>query len=278
MGSPIGVEIDRDGKSLWIFDRCGANTCAGSDVAPIMKFDPSGKFVTSFGVGMFDFPHGLAIDRDGNVYVTDGKTHTVVKFAPDGKVLMTLGHKGIPGNGNDSFNQPSDVAIAANGDIFVADGHGEKSNDRIVKLSKDGKFIKAWGKHGTAPGEFNTPHGIALDSTGRVYVAERGNSRVTIFDPDGNFVAEWKQFGRPSGIFIDSNDIAYVTDNGSDDKRNPGFKQGIRIGSVKDGKVTALVPPDATLGVPEMLTVDDQGTIYGGFTGDKWTLRKFAKQ
>jgi DNA-binding beta-propeller fold protein YncE len=278
MGSPIGVEIDRDGKSLWIFDRCGANTCAGSDVAPIMKFDPSGKFVTSFGAGMFDVPHGMAVDRDGNVWVTDGKTHTVVKFAPDGKVLMTLGHKGVPGNGNDSFNQPSDVAIAANGDIFVADGHGGKTNDRIVKLSKDGKFIKAWGQHGTAPGEFDTPHGIALDSTGRVFVAERGNSRVTVFDADGNFVAEWKQFGRPSGIFIDRNDIAYVTDNQSSDKRNPGFKQGIRIGSVKDGKVTALVPPDATLGVPEMLTVDDQGAIYGGFTGDKWTLRKFAKQ
>src|SRR5215218_3315845 len=131
MGSPIGVEIDRDGKSLWIFDRCAANSCAGSNVAPIMKFDPAGKLVTSFGVGMFDFPHGLATDHDGNVYVTDGKTHTVVKFAPDGKVLMSLGHKGVPGNENDSFNQPSDVAVAANGDIFVADGHGDKSNDRI---------------------------------------------------------------------------------------------------------------------------------------------------
>jgi hypothetical protein len=277
MGSPIGVEIDHDGKSLWIFDRCGANSCAGSNVAPIMKFDASGKLVTSFGAGMFDFPHGLAIDHDGNVYVTDGKLHIVVKFAPDGKVLMTLGHKGVPGNGNDSFNQPSDVAVAANGDIFVADGHGGKSNDRIVKLSKDGKFIKAWGKHGAGQGEFDTPHGIALDSAGRVFVAERGNSRIEVFDADGNFVAEWKQFGRPSGIFIDRNDIAYVTDNQSSEKRNPGFKQGIRIGSVKDGKVTALVSPDATLGVPEVLTVDAQGTIYGGFTG-KMTVGKFVKK
>jgi sugar lactone lactonase YvrE len=278
MGSPIGVEIDRDGKSLWVFDRCAANSCAGSNVAPIMKFDPSGKFVTSFGAGMFDFPHGLAVDRDGNVWVTDGKTHTVLKFSADGKVLLTLGHKGVPGNGNDSFNQPSDVAVAANGDVFVADGHGGNSNDRIVKLSKDGKFIKAWGKHGKAPGEFDTPHGIAVDSAGRVFVAERGNSRITVFDSDGNLVAEWRQFGRPSGIFIDNNDVAYVTDNQSDDKRNPGFKQGIRIGSVKDGRVTALVPPDATLGAPEMVTADSQGAIYAGFTGNKWQVKKFAKQ
>ena len=118
------------------------------------------------------------------------------------------------------------------------------TNDRIVKFSKDGKFIKAWGKHGKAPGEFDTPHGIALDSAGRVFVADRVNSRIQIFDPDGNFVAEWKQFGRPSGVFIDKNDIVYVTDRQSDEKRNPGFKQGIRIGSAKDGKVTAFIPPD----------------------------------
>jgi streptogramin lyase len=169
MGAPIGVEIDRDGKSLWVFDRCGANSCAGSDLAPIMKFDPSGKLVTSFGKGLFSFPHGLAIDHDGNVWATDGKNHIVVKFSPEGKVLMTLGHSGVPGNGNDSFNQPSDVVVAANGDVFVADGHGGKSNDRIVKLSKDGKFIKAWGKHGAGQGELDTPHGIALDSAGRQF-------------------------------------------------------------------------------------------------------------
>ena len=278
LGSAIGVEIDRDGKSVWVFDRCSANDCAGSKVAPIMKFDPSGKLMVSFGASMFSFPHGLAVDRDGNVWVTDGKSHIVVKFAPDGKVLMTLGHKDAPGASNDSFNSPSDVAIAANGDIIIADGHGGKTNDRMVKLSKDGKFIKAWGRHGSAPGEFDTPHGIALDSTGRVFVADRVNSRVQVFDPDGNFVAEWKQFGRPSGVFVDKNDILYVTDGQSDEKRNPGFKQGIRIGSAKDGKVTTLIPPDATLGVPESLTVDEQGAIFGGFTDKKFAVKKFVKQ
>jgi sugar lactone lactonase YvrE len=278
MGSAIGIEIDRDGKSVWVFDRCAANSCAGSNVSPIMKFDPSGKFAVSFGTGMFNFPHGLAVDRDGNVWVTDGRSHIVVKFAPDGKVLMTLGQKGTPGNGNESFNSPSDVVIAANGDVFIADGHGGTTNDRIVKLSKDGKFIKAWGQHGSAPGQLDTPHGLALDSSGRLFVADRVNSRVQVFDPDGSFVAEWKQFGRPSGIFIDTQDIVYVTDGQSDEKRNPGFKQGIRIGNAKDGKVIALVPPDAALGVPESITVDDQGAIFGGFTDNKFAVKKFVKQ
>jgi DNA-binding beta-propeller fold protein YncE len=277
LGSAIGVEIDRDGKSLWVFDRCSANDCAGSNVAPIMKFDPSGKLLTSFGAGMFAFPHGLAVDRDGNVWATDGKRHIVVKFAPDGKVLMTLGHQDAPGDGNDSFNQPSDVVIAANGDIFVADGHGGKSNDRIVRLSKDGKFIKAWGHHGKAPGEFDTPHGIALDSAGRVFVADRVNSRVQVFDPDGNLVAEWKQFGRPSGIAIDKNDVLYVADSQSGDKLNPGFQQGIRVGSAKDGSITAYIPETQVLGSLEGVGYDDAGNVYGGYTG-AMNLKRFVKK
>ena len=162
-GAPIGVEVDhRDGKSIWVFDRCGENSCTGSNLAPIMKFDASGKLVTNFGAGMFNFPHGLFVDRDGNVWVTDGrgeggKGHTVIKFAADGKMLMTLGKPGVAGDGPDSFNSPSDVVVAPNGDIFVADGHGEGTNDRIVKLSKDGKFIKAWGKHGSAQASSTSP-------------------------------------------------------------------------------------------------------------------------
>ncbi len=187
-GQAIGIDIDRDGKSVWVFDRCGAKTCTGSNVAPIQKFDASGKLVASFGAGMFNFPHGLFVDRDGNVWVSDGKSadgkgHTVIKFSPDGKVLMTLGTPGVAGNDEHHFNAPSDVAVAANGDIFVADGHGGDSNARIVKFSKDGKFITAWGHKGSATGEFDTPHGLALDSAGRLYVADRSNDRVQIFDP-----------------------------------------------------------------------------------------------
>jgi sugar lactone lactonase YvrE len=281
-GMTIGVDIDRDGRSVWVFDRCGARTCAGSNLAPIQKFGPSGKLVTSFGAGMFVFPHGLYVDRDDNIWVSDGqakdgKGQTVVKFSPDGKVLMTLGKAGVAGDGPDTFNGPSDVLVAPDGSIFVADGHGGKTNARIVKFSKDGKFIKAWGKHGTAPGEFDTPHNLAMDSAGRLFVADRANNRIQIFDQDGKFLAEWKQFGRPSGIYIDKNDVIYVADSQSSDKRNPGFGQGIRIGSAKDGKVAAYIPETAELGALEGTAADAAGNIYGGYTNSQ-NFRRFVKK
>src|SRR6195256_104704 len=246
-GQAISIDIDRDGKSVWVFDRCGSNTCTGSNVAPIQKFDSSGKLVTSFGAGMFVFPHGLFVDHDGNVWVSDGKGaegkgHTVVKFSPDGKVLMTLGTPGVAGSDEAHFNAPSDVVVAPNGDVFVADGHGGDTNARVVKFSRDGKFITAWGRKGAAAGEFDTPHALAMDSTGRLFVADRANDRIQIFDQDGKFLAEWKQFGRPSGLFIDKNDVLYVTDSESNTARHPGFKRGIRVGSAKDGSLKAFIP------------------------------------
>jgi DNA-binding beta-propeller fold protein YncE len=190
-GQVISVQPDAHGN-LWVFHR---------SEPPILEFDASGKLLKSFGAGMFVQPHGLTIDRDGNLWTTDsqakdGKGQQVFKMSPDGKVLMTLGKAGVAGAGPDAFNGPSGVAIAANGDIFVADGHGGDTNARVVKFSKDGKFIKEWGKKGTGPGEFDTPHSIAMDSKGRVFVADRGNSRIQIFDQDGKFIDQWKQFGR----------------------------------------------------------------------------------
>jgi len=280
-GMAIGVDIDRDGKSVWIFDRCGAKSCTGSNVAPIQKFDSSGKLLTSFGAGMFNFPHGLFVDPDGNVWVTDGKAangtgHTAIKFSPDGKVLMTLGTPGVAGTDETHFNAPSDVLVAPNGDIFVADGHGDDTNARIVKFSKDGKFITAWGRKGSDPGEFDTPHGLAMDSSGHLYVADRMNSRIQIFEPDGKFIAEWRQFGRPSGLFIDKHDMLYAADSQSGEKYNKGFKQGIRIGSVKDGKVTAFISSAGTSEMPEGVAADDEGNVYGGFTANQ-TVKKFVK-
>jgi len=280
-GMAIGVDIDRDGKSVWIFDRCGAKSCTGSNVAPIQKFDSSGKLLTSFGAGMFNFPHGLFVDPDGNVWVTDGKAangtgHTAIKFSPDGKVLMTLGTPGVAGTDETHFNAPSDVLVAPNGDIFVADGHGDDTNARIVKFSKDGKFITAWGRKGSDPGEFDTPHGLAMDSSGHLYVADRMNSRIQIFEPDGKFIAEWRQFGRPSGLFIDKHDVLYAADSQSGEKYNKGFKQGIRIGSVKDGKVTAFISSAGTSEMPEGVAADDEGNVYGGFTANQ-TVKKFVK-
>src|SRR5688572_26285772 len=237
VGSTAGITIDPDGTSIWAFERCGGQDCVGSTVAPILKFDASGRVTRSLGAGMFVRPHGIHVDRENNIWVTDGdgpdgkdprrngKGHQVFKFSPDGKVVMTLGKAGVAGTGSDTFNMPSAVFVAPNGDIFIGDGHGGNSNARMLKFSKDGKLIKTWGKKGTAPGDFETPHTLAMDSRGRLFVGDRGNNRIQIFDQEGKFLEEWKQFGRPSGIFIDRNDILYVADHQSDAKTNPGFSR-----------------------------------------------------
>ena len=300
-GSTSGVAIGPDGN-IWTYDRCGGNSCADSNLAPILEFEPSGKLLMNFAAGMFILPHGIFVDKDGNVWVTygvggmatsddagkHGKGHQIFKFSPDGKVLMTLGKAGVPGNTRDTFNRPSAVAIARNGDIFVADGHGSPPNSqvnaRIVKFTKDGKFIKEWGKLGSAPGEFNAPHTLAFDSKGRLFVGDRSNNRIQIFDQDGKFIAEWKQFGRPSGIFIDQADIIYVADSESTDQPgygyNPRCMRGIRIGSAKDGKVTAFIPDPAQKGASsaaEGVAVDHEGNVYGAEVGPM-DLKKYVKK
>ena len=276
-GMTIGIAIDRDGKSIWVFDRCGARECGGSTVPPLQKFDAEGNLVTSIGAGVFNRPHGLFVDRDNNIWTTDDRGHAVRKFSQDGKLLMTLGRPGVAGDGLDTFHAPSAVLIAPNGDIFVGDGHGPGTNARMMKFSKDGKFIKTWGKRGTAPSDFETPHWLAMDLAGRLFVGDRGNNRIQIFDQEGTFLAEWKQFGRPSSVFIDNNDMIHVADSQSDAKRNPGFKQGIRIGSVKDGRVTAFIPDEATTNALEGTAADPQGNVYAGFTGAQ-NFKRFVKK
>lgn len=286
-GSTSAVDVDRDGH-IWVGERCGANTCAGSSLPPILQFDRSGRLLKSFGRGTLIFPHGFHLDREGNIWVTDaqgkdGKGHQVLKFSRDGTLLMALGTAGVAGNGPDTFNQPSDVVVADSGDVFVADGHDGDSNARIVKFRKDGTFVRTWGKRGSAPGEFNTPHAIAIDSRGRVFVGDRANNRIQIFDQEGAFLAEWKQFGRPSGIYIDERDTIYVADSESNTRRNPGWKRGIRIGRAHDGVVTAFIPdpepdPDksATSGA-EGVAADRAGTIYGAEVGPKG-VRRYVKR
>ena len=278
IGAVAGIDIDRDGRSLWAFERCGGATCDGSSLPPLLKFDSGGKLIASFGAGMFVYPHGIYVDRDDNIWVTDGqgkgaKGHTVVKFSPTGRVLMTLGTPGVAGAGDDMFNQPSDVVVGPTGSIFVADGHGGDSNARIVKFDRDGKFIKAWGKKGSGEGEFDTPHSLLIDGRGRLIVADRGNSRIQIFDQEGRFISEMRQFGRPSSIFLDAKGMLYSADSQSNTPAvNPSVKRGIRIGALADGKVRYFVPdPDpidpAVGGGREGVAVDRQGIVYVAKTG-----------
>jgi sugar lactone lactonase YvrE len=277
-GGVIKIQVDHsDGKSMWVFDRCGSNECTDSTLSPLMKFDASGKFERAIGGGLFAVSHALYVDRDGSVWAGDqvaknGKGADLIKFSPDGKVLMTIGKPGMPGNAPGYLSSVSAVVVAPNGDIYVADGHGTGTNDRIVKFAKDGTFVAAWGKHGKAEGQIDTPHGIALDSAGQVYVADRVNNRIQIFSPDGKVVAEWKQFGRPSDVVIDKNDVMYVNDAQSTEQTNPGFRQGIRVGSVKD----FLPQANPAIGAPEGLGVDDDGNIYGAYQS-QGMVHKFVK-
>jgi sugar lactone lactonase YvrE len=273
-GSSAAVAIDIDGESIWALDRCGANSCVGSNLDPVVKFDKDGKFVRAFGGGLFAFPHGIAVDKEGNVWVTDGaggggRGHTVVKFSPDGKVLMTLGTQGVTGTDATHFYNPSAVLVAPNGDIFVGDGHGGMSNNRIVKFDKTGKFLMQWGEKGSGPGQFDTPHTLAMDSQGRLFVGNRNNNRIDLFTQDGKFIESWPQFSRPSGVYIDANDTIYVADSESESvsKNHDGWKRGLRIGSAKDGSVKYFIPDPIdvsdTTSTAEGIAADKNGVVYG---------------
>ncbi len=287
----IGAEPGPDGN-IYILHRCFENSCAGRTEPPLLKFNQAGKLLKTWGAGMFVFPHGFHIDRDGNVWVTDaraagGKGHQVFKFSPDGALLMTLGKAGIPGDGPDTFNEPTDVVTAPNGDIFVTEGHIDANtgkvpgNNRIVKLSKDGKFIKAWGTPGSGPGQFNAPHTIAMDSRGRLFVGDRNNNRIQIFDQNGAFIDQWKQFSRPSGIYITRDDTIYVADSESWGPDNPGWKKGIRVGSAKDGSVKYFIEDVESTTTEhsgaEGVGVDAKGSVYGAVVRRKM-LEKFVRQ
>lgn len=305
-GATSAVDIDKDGASVWVAERCGANSCLGSDLPVVLKFDASGRMVTSFGAGLMIFPHGIHVDRDGNIWVTDGQDnkprrargaapdaplprpparlvgHQVFKFSPEGELLMTLGTAG-GGTGADGFFQPNDVVTSENGDIYVAEGHGG-DNARIVVFDRSGKYLREFGKKGTGPGEFDQPHGLAFDSKGRLFVADRSNNRLQILDHKGGFIEEWRQFSRPSGIYIDARDMIYVADSESGSvgsaRSRTDWKRGIRIGSVNDGKVIALIPdPDVnppSTSAAEGVAVDSAGNIYGAEVGPR-ALKKYVK-
>jgi DNA-binding beta-propeller fold protein YncE len=245
-GEVPGMTIDADGR-LFAFHR-------GSP--PVVELNTAGHVLKMWGQGMFVWPHGIRVDRNGFLWITDGaarngKGEQVFKFTRDGKLLMTLGTAGVAGDGPDTFNGPTDVAVAPDGDIFVADGH---VNSRIVKFAPDGTFIKAWGRKGSGPGELNVPHTIFFDSQGRLFVGDRSNKRIQIFDQDGNFLDQWTQFGSPSGIFIAPDDTLYVVDYND--------RKGVFVGSARDGSIKYKFDEALAEGV----AVDKDGNIYVGET------------
>jgi DNA-binding beta-propeller fold protein YncE len=375
-GSTSAVDIARDGRSIWVGERCGANSCLEdratgkmSPLHPVLLFDESGKLVRSFGAGMMVFPHGIHVDRDGNVWLTDGQDnapqaargaggagapgatargsdatapggagrgagaaggglgaqgagggrgpaptappanatigHQVFKFSPEGKLLLAIGRPGGATGPDQCCWQPNDVITNDKGEIFISEGHGANPNDRVVVFSPDGKkIVRQFGKRGAGPGEFNQPHALAFDAQGRLFVGDRGNNRVQIFDQSGKFIADWPQFSRPSGLFIDRNGMLYSADSesGSVNPAHGAWKRGIRIGSVKDGKVTAFIPDPSGEGVTFAMTdgkpvltradgkpgpggtlaaegvaVDAAGNIYGAEVGPR-KLQKYVRK
>ena len=285
-GSTAGVDIDPNDGHIWAYDRCGgvglAGGCAENLVDPIFKFHrETGEILASFGAELFVLPHGIHVDADGNIWVTDSqgtqdgtKGHQVIKFSPEGEVLLTLGQAGVTGSEPGQFNEPCDVITAPNGDIFVSDGHSgqnanppEGSTGRIIKFSPEGEYIMEWGQIGDGPGEFRTPHGMAFDSQGRLFVADRGNHRIQIFDQEGNHLDSYYQFSRISGLFIDGDDNLYAIDSESNPNNHEGWMTGIRIGHASEDRVTAFIPPHASERGPqgvagEGVAVDGEGNVY----------------
>jgi hypothetical protein len=310
-GEVIRVWVARNGH-IWVFHRCfntvppGHASCLdrGEANPPILEFDPSGKLLKGIGVGMFAYPHAFTMDTDGNIYASDVNDQEsilgvsahnkegfmlgqeVLKLDQNGKVLMILGKMGVAGNGKDTFDRPTGVAIAPNGDIFVSDGHqpNKLNTARVVKFDRNGKYIMEWGHKGPAPGDFNEPHDIFIGGTQqRVYVADRINRRIQVFDQEGNFIVEWRQFGTPSSVFVDNSDTIYVGAAFRDKGANKLDElRGIVIGDAKDGSLQAFIPDPSDINKVEWgtsasgIAVDVEGSIYAADVGTH-NLRKYIK-
>lgn len=209
LGNPTGIGIDTN-QNIFIIHRAnrewplfGSMPQSKINSRTIVLFDGhSGKILNSWGDNIFIMPHGLTVDKNNNVWVTDVGLHQIFKFSHSGNLLMTLGTPKIAGNDATHFNRPTDVAVASDGSFYVSDGYG---NSRIIKFSPEGKYLFEWGKKGDAEGEFNIPHGLDLDDKGNVYVTDRENSRIQVFDSSGRFLKTFsnKNFGNICSITFD---------------------------------------------------------------------------
>jgi sugar lactone lactonase YvrE len=309
-GSVSAVHVDIDGRHVWAGDRCGSNSCGTTpDIDPMVKLDPYGNTVDSFGAGQILWPHGIEVDSEGNIWVADARVananeiaqnpaaadlgSVVRKFSPDGRLLLTIGTPGETGAPPTHLTDPSDVLVAPDGSIFITEAHGDQFLDedgptaagRISKWSPTGEHIMTFGSWGYGDGQLRGGHALAMDSQGRLFVADRGNRRIQIFDQDGNHLDTWYQFSRISGLFIDPNDVLYAIDSESDDNYNPGWRKGLRVGSARTGEVWYYVPEHKSArgsgmgGIGSMgegVTVDMFGNVIAGEVGPVQGLTKFV--
>jgi DNA-binding beta-propeller fold protein YncE len=298
-GSTAGIDIDPVDGNIVGYERCGAGNfgsgvpinCDTNPVNPIFKFDRiTGEVLANFGGGLMMTPHGIDVDGEGNVWVTDfagnaegTKGHQVHKFSSDGELLMSLGQPGQTGSDGAHFNQPNDVIVGPDGSVYVSDGHngqgmisdqamdeGRARGDtaRIMKFNADGTFLKQWGQIGVRHGEFRTPHALEFDSRGRLWVADRGNHRIEIFDQEGNYLESRFTYGRISGLFITDDDMVYAIDSESSPTNHPGWRNGVRVGHIDEDVTRAMIPPferenrvyQGTAG--EGVAVDSDGNVY----------------
>ena len=296
-GTSAGVDIDPKDGHVWAYERCGAGTagggpvdCENTPVDPVFKFDrKTGAVLANIGKGVMVTPHGIHVDKDGNVWIADfagnkagDRGHQVHKFSPKGEKLLSLGIAGKPGSADGQFNQPNDVVTGPDGSIYVSDGHDAQgfttaaqvaegikrgATSRIQKFSPDGKFIKSWGGIGVKHGEFRTPHALMFDSKGRLWVADRGNHRLEIFDQNGTYLESRYTFSRVSGFFI-KGETLYAIDSESAPLNHPNWRNGVRIGPVGEDRVEAYIPPFERedrnqQGVAgEGIAVDADGTVF----------------
>lgn len=254
-GEPFG------GVSWVTADSRGTVHAYRRDAGEVWTLDASGKFLRAWAQKSAKWTHGIRVDRNGFIWTTDGQGHQVKKWSADGKLLLTLGKYDVAGDGPDTFNRPTDVAVAPNGDVFISDGYG---NSRVAKFTKDGKFIKAWGKKGAGQGEFNLPHSVILDARGRVLVADRENKRIQIFDQEGKFLEQWTHLGSPYGLAI-REDVLYVADG-------PNAK--VWIAGAKDGKLIETIEGAVRA---HGIAVDPAGNVYVASNMEKY-LRKYTKK
>ncbi len=254
-GEVAGVETDSRGRVL-VFHR-GPH--------PIVEFEGSGEFARSWGDDMITRAHAVRVDHEKNIWIIDVGAHVVLKANPQARVTMVLGRKGISGTGPNSFNQPTDIAVAPNGDFYVSDGYG---NSRVVKFSREGNFLLEWGKKGSGPGEFDLPHAIVLDARGRVYVADRSNHRIQIFDSNGKYLSEWKHVGSISGLDITPDQQIWAA----------GGAQVILLNL--EGQILGrLAPPGKLPGqvaAAHAIAAGPAGEIYVGELN--WRVQKFVKK